>query len=144
MGAPLNVFGSKPAGSEGLVAFADKGFDGDDFRLIEHVGKAAIIRVHGPEQVNTKNGLKTAVKADVTVIGNDGNGQKYENVLIFNQVPVQQLSEYAGQTTVARIDTYETKQGNTAPKLDDATEADVKAATAILSGGGRQAEDPPF
>lgn len=127
----VNVFGSAPAGSNGLEAFADKGFDGDDFRLVEHVGKSAIFTVHGPKNVNTRNGAKDAVQVDVVVLDGD-KGQKFDNVLIFNQVPVDQLRGLSGRTTVAAITTYETKSGGQAPKLDAPSESDLAAAKKYL------------
>lgn len=130
MAAPVNVFGTKPAG---LKTFVDTGFDGDDFRLAEHIGKAGIFTVHGPEEVNTRNGLKTAVKADVVILDGTG-GKKFSGVLIFNQVPVSQLSASAGQTLVALIDSYEAKSGGRAPKLAEPTPAAVQAAEAYLAG----------
>jgi len=140
MGAPLNVFGSQPAGAGGLTAFVDKGFDGDDFAIVEHIGKAAIFRVHGPEEVNTKYGLKTAIKADVVVLGGADGAKEYKGVLVFSMIVVDQLQALAGQTTVARISSKVTKTGNTAAKLEEAQPGDVEAATAYLS----QADTPPF
>lgn len=123
----VNVFGSAPAG---LQSFKDTGLDGDDFRLLDHVGKAAVFKVQGPEEITTKFGLKTAIKADVVVVDADGKTESFSNVLIFSSVPVSQLKAYAGQEVVAVVDTYETKQGNTAPKLVEPSPEAVAAVEA--------------
>ena len=132
----LNVFGSAPAG---LTAFKE---GGDDFHLVDHVGKHAIFQVMGPEEVNTaKYGLKTAVKAEVAVL--DGSDViEFADVLIFNAAPVSQLKGLAGQTTVALIEQYETKQGNMAPRLAEPTPAAIAAAEAHLKKKG--GAEPPF
>lgn len=131
MASPVNVFGSKPAA---LTPFVDSGTDGDELHLIEHAGKAAIFKVQGPEEVTTKFGLRTAVKADVIVFGPDGEPTRFSDVLIFNQVPVGQLKPLAGQTTVAMIETYEKKTGGDAPKLAEPTPEVVALAEKILAG----------
>lgn len=124
----LNVFGSAPAG---LQAFEDKGFGGDDFRLVEHIGKAGIFKVQGPQDVNTRNGLKTAIKADVTIFDGEGGSQEFSDVLIFNMAPVDQLKPYAGQEIVALIGEYESKSGGKAPKLEAPTQAVIAAAEKV-------------
>ena len=115
MSEPLNVFGSQPAG---LIPFDGSQSGGDDFRIAENVGKTLIVKVHGPKEVNTSYGEKTAISADVVVLGEDGNGEAFSNVLIFNAAPVDQLKGHAGQSIVATVGTYETKQGGDAPRLE--------------------------
>lgn len=128
----LSVFGNDPAG---LSSFVDSGVgDGDDFRMAEHVGASVIVTVHGPKEVTTnKYGLKTAISCDVVVLGEkEGEGTKYENVLIFNAAPVDQMKSSAGQTLAAKIGDYETKQGGRAPKFEEPTDEVIKAAEAYL------------
>lgn len=132
----LSVFGdSSPAG---LSSFVDTGVGGDDFRMAEHIGAAVIVTVHGPKEVNTTNyGLKTAISCDVVVLDDDkGNGTRYENVLIFNAAPVDQMKGSAGQTLAATIGSYDTKQGGKAPKFEEPTPEVVKAAEAYLKANG--------
>lgn len=122
----LNIFGSQPAS---LSAFKDREIGGDDFRLAEHVGKGLIIKVHGPKEVQTANyGVKTAISVDVVVLNADGSGQRFEDALIFNAAPVDQLRGYAGQTIVAEVVTYTAKSGTQAPKLDAPSDATQKLA----------------
>ena len=135
----VNVFGSTPAG---LTPFKDTGLSGDDFRMLDHVGKAGIFKVQGPEEIKTKFGLKTAIKADVVVVDWIAGtpAQEFSDALIFSSVPVSQLKALAGQTTVAVIDTFETKTGGTAPKLAEPPAAAVTAAEKFLAANA----EPPF
>lgn len=121
----LNVFGSQPAG---LTAFDESMGGGDDFRLAENVGKALIVSVHGPKEVSTSYGPKTAISCDVVVLAEDGTGTPYTNVLIFNAAPVDQMKGLAGQKVVAIVGTYETKQGGKAPRFEAPTPAIIAAA----------------
>lgn len=124
----MNVFGDNPAA--GLQSFQDNFGEGDDFKLLEHVGEAVIVTVKGPEQVETKlYGEKTAIKVDVIAL-EAGGPKEYKDVLIFNAAPVKQLTPLAGTTFAAQITTYKTKQGGQAPKFDAATEDQAKAAEA--------------
>lgn len=125
----VSVFGSKPAG---LSAFKDSGFGGDDFSLKDHIGKALIVTVQGVEEVKTQFGLKPAVKADVAVL--DGKtAETFSDVLIFQSVPVKQLTPSTGQQIVAVVGTYETKQGSQAVKLVEPPAEAVAAAEAYLA-----------
>lgn len=128
----LSVFGDKPAG---LTAFTDSGTgDGDDFRMAEHIGDAVIVTVHGPKEVNTaRYGLKTAISCDVVVLDGKGGGTKYEDVLIFNAAPVDQLKNKAGQMIAATIGSYESKSGTVAPRFEEPTPEVVKAAEKYLA-----------
>lgn len=122
----LNIFGDQPAT---LTAFQERATGGDDFRLAEHVGKGVILTVIGPKEVPTANyGVKTAINVDAVVLEADGTGKKYEDALIFNAAPVDQLKGLAGQTLVAQITTYTAKSGTQAPKLEAPSDAVQKAA----------------
>ena len=123
----LSVFSSNPAG---LQPFSDNFGEGDDFKMVDHIGKIVIVTVKGPEEVETKlYGRKTAIKADIITVEADGP-KKYSDVLIFNAAPVKQLADKAGQTFAAQIVTYKTKQGGQAPKFDAADAEQTKAAEA--------------
>lgn len=123
---PLNIFGDKPAT---LSAFQERPVGGDDFRLAEHVGKGVIVEVLGPKEVQTNlYGVKTAMNVNVVVLEADGSGKKYEDVLIFNAAPLDQLKGLAGQTIIAQVTTYKSKQGTQAPKFEAPSEAVVAAA----------------
>lgn len=123
----VSVFGSQP---KGLVAFADNGGGGDDFRLLEHVGKVAVFEVQGPESVTTQYGDKTAIRANVTVVG----GGTYTDVLIFNSAPVDQLKGSTGQKVVAAIEEYKGMggKGAAAPRLVAPSAEQLKAAESAL------------
>lgn len=122
----MNIFGNEP---KTLTAFEDKGGDGADFRLAEHVGKGLIITVLGTKQVKTQNyGEKTAVNVDVVVL--DAEPVEFKDALIFNAAPVDQLKGYAGQTIVADVVTYTAKSGTQAPKFDAPSEETQKRAEA--------------
>jgi hypothetical protein len=129
----LSVFGAD--GPKKLVGFKDNsGEDRDNFKLVEHVGSVAIFRVHGVEDVKTNLfGVRPAVKVDVTIVGEDGEGETFKNVLIFNAVPVDQLRDYAGQTLVARVGTYDKKTGGQAPKLIEASAEEQELAEALAA-----------
>lgn len=121
----MNIFGDQPAT---LQSFKDREIGGDDFRLAEHVGKGVIITVLGPKEVQTANyGLKTAIAVNAVVLNADGTGKAYDDALIFNAAPVDQLKGSAGQTLVAQITTYTAKSGTQAPKFEAPSEA-VQAA----------------
>lgn len=121
----MNIFGDKPAT---LAAFQDRSSGGDDFRLAEHVGKGVIVEVLGPKEVQTNlYGPKTAINVNVVVLEADGTGKKYEDALIFNAAPVDQLKGLAGQTIVAQVATYKSRQGTQAPKFEAPSDA-VQAA----------------
>ena len=122
----MNIFGSE---AKTLTAFEDKGGEGSDFRLAEHVGKGAIISVIGTKQVKTANyGEKTAVNVDVVVLTDEP--QEFKDALIFNAAPVDQLKAYAGQTVVVDIVTYTAKSGTKAPKFEAPSEDTQKRAQA--------------
>src|SRR5690606_34227166 len=66
----LSVFSSNPAG---LQPFSDNFGEGDDFKMVDHVGKTVVVTVKGPEEVETKlYGRKTAIKADIITVEADG------------------------------------------------------------------------
>ena len=126
----LSVFGDAPAS---LVPFAESG-GGDKFSPLEHVGANLLIRVVGPKEVTTGYGVKTAIEcSEIVVITGKGEPVRFSDALIFSAAIVDQLRGRAGQVTVAKVVTYETKQGGKAPKLD-APDADaVKVAESILA-----------
>lgn len=124
----LSVFGSAPAG---LTAFSESAGGGDDFRLVEHVGEVLIITVHGPKEVATAAyGVKTAISCDVVALAANAEPAVYKDVLIFNAAPVDQLRGSAGQTVVAAVELYETKQKSKAPRLAAPSPEGMKAAEA--------------
>jgi hypothetical protein len=123
----LNVFGSAPAG---LTPFgeSEKG-EGDRIRLLDFVGESAIFEIVGPKEITTTNyGVKTAIECSVVVL--KGDGLRFEDCLIFGAAPVDQMKGLAGQTIVAEIEAYDTKQGGKAPRLKAPSEAAIAAAKA--------------
>lgn len=122
----MNIFGDTPAS---LATFQESQRGGDDFRMAEHVGKGVILTVLGPKEVQTNlYGPKTAINVNVVVLEADGTGKKYDDALIFNAAPVDQLKGLAGQTLVAQVTTYETKQKSRAPKFEAPSAAVQEAA----------------
>lgn len=114
MTAP-SIFGDKPAG---MTPFAESGSTGDDFRISEHVGKTAIFTIHGPVEKQTNlYGVKTAISLDVVVLNADGSGTPFKDSLVFNAAPVDQMKGLTGQTIIATIESYKSKQGTMAPRL---------------------------
>lgn len=125
----VSVFGDGP---KGLTAFAEApAGEFDNLRLLDHVGKAAVFTVKGPEQTQLQTGeVKPTVRTDVVVIESDGSSQSYSDVLIFNKAVVQQLSSSTGDRVVAAIDSYKGfgGKGAEAPKLVAPSAEQVAAA----------------
>ena len=127
----MNIFGDQPAT---LAAFQERPVGGDDFRLAEHVGKGVIVEVLGPKEVQTNlYGVKTAVNVNVVVLEADGTGRRYDDALIFNAAPVDQLKGLAGQKIVAQVTSYKSKQGTQAPKFEAPSEAVQAAANKYVA-----------
>jgi len=108
------------------------------FRLVDHVGEIVILKVHGVDQFRTKlYGVKPALVVDATLLTEDGQpGERFEQALIFNQTPIDQLEEFAGETTGARIEAYETPSGQ-AVRLGELTDDEleiVETAIATMEG----------
>jgi len=139
--AKPKVFGK--GGPKKLKKFKDTApsdEDRDNFKLIEHVDEVIILVVKGTEQVKTnKFGVKPAIKADIYQIEGPDDvpnawtvGPLYKNILIFNQTPIDQLEEFAGETTAARIGTYESQSGGDAPRLEELEDDELEAVETLI------------
>lgn len=133
--AGVSVFGAAPAA--GLVPFAEPE-QGDDFVLKEHEGATLILDVVGVIQKETKlYGVKPAVELTRVVSLKAGREpQVFSNVLLFQSAPVSQLRASAGQTVVAEVVSYATKQGGTAYKLGPTDPAGLSAAQKFIDAEG--------
>lgn len=131
----LNVFGSAPAS---LVPFDEAAPSGDSFKPIEHIGASVIFSVEGPDTIATKyDPAKSVVRcAKVVVLDRslNGEGKALSNIVVFATAIVDQLKNLTGQTTVATIGSYETKQGGEAPRLEAASREAIAAAEKYLAG----------
>lgn len=125
----LNVFGA----DGGLEPFEDSApGDGPEFRMRDHVGKTVVVSVKGTKTVKTKFGEKTGVSAAVKVIEKDG-AVDYPDALIFSAAVVQQMTDKAGRTTVATIESYPTDYGNDGYKFAAPTAKQIAEAEAALA-----------
>jgi hypothetical protein len=84
--------------------------------------------------INTSNGVRDAVRADVVVIDADGDGpEEYKDTLIFPKVLISQTRSLVGEKVLGRLIQGEPKPGQTAPwKLLEATEADIEVGVRYL------------
>jgi hypothetical protein len=103
------------------------------FRLLDHVGEISILKVYGIQRVKNRFGIKPAVEVDVTLLGDDFQpGERFEGALIYNQVPIRQLTKFAGETIAARIETCETRRGGQAPMLSDLSDDELDAVEQLI------------
>lgn len=90
--------------------------NGDKFRLSDHVGTTLAITVQSvEEEVNTKYGLKDAIKADVTIVDGLMAGMDFGDVLLFQAAVVNSLRDFVGddEPVVAKVIETTSKSGNT-------------------------------
>lgn len=77
--------------------------------------------------VQTSNGLRDAVRADVYAIDGPGSPNTYEDTLIFPKVLASQVRSRIGQLVIGRLSQGTAKPGQNAPwMLDEATAEDVQ------------------
>ncbi|MFX4271142.1 hypothetical protein ACQBAR_11080 [Propionibacteriaceae bacterium Y1685] len=127
-----HVVVSDRRGLSEIAAVQGSSSEGSDFRPLDHVGKTAVFAVLSRTQEQTKFGAKSAVRADVTVIEDDGTAKVYTDILIFSSVIVRQIGGLVGQSVVTALDSFESKSGNIAPKLGEPTLAQVAAAERLV------------
>jgi hypothetical protein len=84
--------------------------------------------------INTSNGVRDAVRADVVVIDAEGDGpEELKDTLIFPRVLISQTRSLIGEKVLGRLAQGEAKPGQNPPwKLLEATEADVEIGVRYL------------
>lgn len=114
---------------------ASSGFTFDD-----HNGALLIVEVLGvEEEIPTTFGDKPAVRATVTVVDGDHQGDVYTDTLIFPRVLIGQLRSNVGQQVLGRLGQGNAKPGQKPPwRLEDPTPADLAAAEKYV----QTAEEP--
>lgn len=100
----------------------------------EHKGRLFLIEPKDFERgIATSYGEKDAVRADVTIVDAPDEPHVFTEALIFPGVLISQTRPLIGEKVLGRLGQGAAKQGQKPPwRLDDATEADEKQATAYL------------
>lgn len=133
MSAKPNIFGSKSAAR--AVAFESKAQEFDDWSVRDNIGAHVLFTVKGVERVETRFGLKDAVRHDVAVYNKRGEVTEVAaDILTFSAAIVRDLADYTGQQVFAKIGSYTSKKyGKTAPCVEepegDYLDAYIKATT---------------
>lgn len=110
---------SKPASNAGIT-WAD------------HLGQLVLIEPTGfEEQVQTAYDPTDAVRGTITFITDPV--EVVEDILIFPRALVQQTRSKIGEKVLGRLGQKETKSGNKAWVLEEASEEDIAAATAYVN-----------
>lgn len=132
MAAPVNVFGAAPK----AVAFAEEA--GDDFTLADYEGATVVLDVVGVEQVDTKKyGAKPAVRFSRVVVLGEGEPVVFDDVLLFQSAPVNQMKRLAGQRgIVASVVSYSNDHGGPFYKFGTPEPAGLAAAEKFLAADG--------
>jgi hypothetical protein len=104
--------------------------------------------------INTAFGLKEAVRADVTDLGDgvtDTLANEYPEALIFPGVLISQTRSLIGEKVLGRLGQGAGKPGQKPPwKLENATEADIAAGKKYLANRNpfatppAEQKEPPF
>lgn len=110
------------------------------FTFEDHAGALLIVEVLGvEEEIPTTFGDKPAVRANVTVVDGDHQGDVYTDTLIFPRVLIGQLRSNVGQQVLGRLGQGNAKPGQKPPwRLEDPTPADLAAAEKYV----QTAEEP--
>lgn len=106
------------------------GFDWD-----AHKGSLLIVTPSGYEEgINTVHGVKSAVRADITVLTGPDTAEDHAEVLVFPTVLQGQLRRQIGRKVVGRLGQGAAKPGQKPPwLLDEATAEDLEKAKAYLA-----------
>lgn len=125
---PADIFDDTPA----TLAPLDEEVETPQFRLADHVGQLAVFDVKNIETVTTKYGDKEAARVDVFLVD---DGTQYNDALLFNTAPVQDLAAVAGRRVVRRIESYLSKKWNKEVlRLRKPTAEELAAAKKALAG----------
>lgn len=86
----------------------------EQFRLSDHLGTTLAITVQSVEEVNTKYGMKDAIKADVTIVDGILATTDHHDVLLFNAAVVDALRDSVGDEDpiIVRVTSVTGKSGN--------------------------------
>ena len=100
------------------------------FTFEDHSGALLIVEVLAVEtDIPTTFGDKDAVRANITVVDGDHQGDVYSDTLIFPRVLIGQLRSNEGQQVLGRLSQGNAKPGQKPPwRLEDPTPADVALA----------------
>lgn len=106
------------------------------------LGSLLLIQVHGQEVgIKTVHGDSNAIRADVTILDGEQEGEVYADTLIFPKVLQSQLKPSVGKLVLGRLGQGNKKPGQSPPwTLSPATEADKALGTAHLA----KAVETPF
>lgn len=125
----------------------------------DFLGNLLLIEPKAFEQgISTSNGIKDAVRADVTVIDADEAPEVYADTLIFPGVLISQTRSLVGEKVLGRLSQGVAKSGQNPPwRLEDATEDDItlgtrylesrtppKPASPFASANTQEQKQPPF
>ena len=103
------------------------------FKAADHIGRLVAITVNAVENVETKFGEKTAIKADVTICDGISAGADYGDSMIFSAGLVNDLKDCEpGETVVGRINELALKNDMSTYVLDVPTADDFAAAQAFF------------
>lgn len=108
--------------------------DQPQFKMSDHIGRLVAINPSSVETVDTKYGLKDAIKADITICDGLSEGLDFADVLIFNAAIVDKLTDDCGkgEITVARVAERVAKNGNTFINLATVTDEDMAHAATFF------------
>lgn len=136
MAAPVNVFDVFGAAPK-AVAFAEEA--GDDFTLADYEGATVVLDVVGVEQIDTKYGVKSAVRFSRVVVLGEGEPVVFDDVLLFQSAPVNQMKRLAGQRgIVASVVSYSNDHGGPFYKFGTPEPAGLAAAEKFLASDSAQ------
>jgi len=112
---------------------------GDLFKNDEHVGDLLVLKVLGTEEgVQTENGSADVIRADITIINDDGTvGDVFEDAMIFGKVVYSQFRRKAKRTFVGRWygEPGVKRQGKNVPyELWPASEDEINLAVRAMTG----------
>ena len=100
------------------------------FTFEDHSGALLIVEVLAVEtDIPTTFGDKDAVRANITVVDGDHEGDVYNDTLVFPRVLIGQLRSNIGEQVLGRLGQGNAKPGQKPPwRLEDPTPADVALA----------------
>lgn len=112
------------------MTFAAPAAPGDGIQFKDHLGALLLIEVLGfEEKIKTSFGENDAVRANVHVIDGPGEGDSYDDTLIFPRLLVSQTKKAIGQKILGRLGQGNAKPGQSAPwLLNEATAEDTAKA----------------
>lgn len=113
-----------------MSGFATPSAPGGGIAFKDHLGALLLIDVLGVERdVKTVHGTTDATSANVNVIDGPGEGESYEDTLIFPKLLHSQTKKHIGEKVLGRLGQGEKKSGQDPPWiLNEATAEDIAKA----------------